>query len=205
MIKLFYAPNACSISPHVALREAELPFEIDRVDFMRGKKLESGGDLSSVNPKGYVPAMFLDNGELLTEGAVMVQYIADLVPAKKLAPPQGTFERVRLQEWLNFIATELHKGFSPLFSPVANDEYKTSAKERLAHRFSILATGLGDKPFLMGETFTVADGYSLYVMRTWIRMVKTDLPGGLASYLERIQARPSVQAALAAEGLTAKP
>ncbi|HEX4340837.1 MAG TPA: glutathione transferase GstA [Polyangiaceae bacterium] len=205
MFKLFYAPNACSLSPHVALREAELPFELEKVDFMRGKRLASGADLMSVNPKGYVPAMLLDDGQLLTEGAVMVQYIADLAPAKKLAPPQGSFERVRLQEWLNFIATELHKGFSPLFSPVANEEYKTAVKEKLAHRFSLLATGLGDQPWLTGQTFTVADGYALYVMRTWVRVVKTELPGGLPAYLERIQERPSVQAALAAEGLSSKP
>jgi glutathione S-transferase len=149
--------------------------------------------------------MLLDDGQLLTEGAVMVQYIADLAPAKKLAPPQGTFERLRLQEWLNFIATELHKGFSPLFSPVANEEYKASVKERLTQRFSILAKGLGDKPYLMGDGFTVADGYALYTMRTWLRTVKQELVPGLRPYLERIQARPTVKAALDAEGLSAEP
>src|ERR1700730_6927621 len=139
MLTLFYAPLACSLSPHIALRESGIPFELDRVDFKNGKKTESGKSFTELNPKGYVPALLLDNGDIRTEGAAMVQNIADLKPERQLAPPPGTFERVRLQEWLNFIATELHKGLSPLFSAQASDEYKAFAKERLASRLAFVA------------------------------------------------------------------
>lgn len=202
MLKLFYAPGACSISPHIALREAGIPFELDRVDFMRGKKLESGGDFTSVNPKGYVPAMLLDDGELLTEGTAMVQYIADLRPEKKLAPPAGSFARVRLQEWLNFIATELHKGLGPLFAKEAPDEYKAVARAKLESRLALLAKGVEGKRFLMGEDFTVADGYAFYVLRSWRRVFKGELPDVLSAYYDRIASRPAVQEALKAEGFT---
>jgi glutathione S-transferase len=202
MLKLFYASGACSLSPHIALREAELPFELDRVDFMRAKRLESGGDFTSVSEKGYVPALRLDNGELLTEGVAIVQYIADLRPGKKLAPPPGSFERVRLQEWLNFIATELHKGLTPLYAKQASDEYKAFARERLASRLTLLARGVQGKPFLMGETFTVADGYAFYVLRSWTRVLKGELTHELADYFDRLSSRPAVQQALRAEGFT---
>jgi glutathione S-transferase len=201
MLKLYYTPLGCSLSPHIALREAGISFELVRVDLMRGKKLPDGSDFSAVNPKGYIPALVLDDGALLTEGAVMVQYIADLKPETKLAPPNGSFERVRLQEWLNFIATELHKGFATLFSPIANAEFKDATIEKLAGRFAFLAESLGDKDYLFDKTFTVADGYALYAMRSWDRVVKRELPGDLRRYRERIEQRPAVKAALQAEGL----
>jgi glutathione S-transferase len=203
MMKLYYAPGACSLSPHIALREAGLPFEPVRVDFMRGKQLEGGGTLNDVNPKGYVPALVLDDGQLLTEGAVIVQYIADLAPFTNLAPPPGTFERVRLQELLNFIATELHKGTGPLYAKAAPEEYKQLVRDKVATRFQHLADVLGDKPFLLGDRFTIADGYALYAIRSWLRF-KLPLPPVLLAYQERLEARPAVHAALEAEGLLAK-
>lgn len=200
MMKLFYAPGACSLSPHIALREAGLPFELVRVDFMRGKSLEGGGTLAEVNPKGYVPALRLDDGQLLTEGVAIVQYIADLSPFSNLAPANGTFERVRMWELLNFIATELHKGLGPLFSKTAGEEYLKSVRDRLASRFAHLAEVLGDKPYLTGDTFTIADGYALYTIRSAQRL-KVTLPDALIAYQQRVEARPAVREALAAEGL----
>jgi glutathione S-transferase len=202
MLELYYAPYACSLSPHVALREAGVPFELVRVDFARGKTLPDGSAFASVNPKGYVPALVLDDGQVLTEGAVMVQYIADLKPEAGLAPRQGTFERVRLQEWLNFIATELHKGIGPLFAAAANDEYKKVVKEKVASRLAFVAKSLEGKPYLFGDTFTIVDGYMLYVLRAWQRVTKEDVPHGLGAYLARILARPAVKAALEAEGVS---
>jgi glutathione S-transferase len=200
MLKLYYARLACSISPHIALREAGLPFELVRVDFKSGKKLPDGSDYGKVNPKGYVPALMLDDGEVLTEGVAIIQYIADLKPESGLAPPPASFERVRLQEWLNFIATELHKGLGLLFSNLASEELKKAATEKLASRLAFLARGIGDKPYLFGDRFSVADGYAFYVIRTWNRVVKRELPAGLTAYHDRIAARPAVQAALVAEG-----
>jgi glutathione S-transferase len=202
MLKLYYAPYACSLSPHVALREAGIPFDLVRVDFARGKTLPDGSTFASVNPKGYVPALVLDDGQVLTEGAVMVQYIADLKPESHLAPKQGSFERVRLQEWLNFIATELHKGLGPLFAATANDEYKKVVRDKVASRLAFVAKSLEGKPYLLGDTFSVADGYVLYVLRAWQRVTKEDVPDGLGAYLARLQARPAVKAALEAEGLS---
>jgi glutathione S-transferase len=199
MLKLYYAAGGCSISPHIALREANIPFELHRVDFLRGKRLDDGGDFARINPKGYIPALVLDNGELLTEGAAMVQYIADLRPESRLAPPPGTFERVRLQEWLNFIATELHKGLAPLTSKIANEEYKQATTEKFAGRLAYMSEKLAGKRFLMGDTFTVADGYAFYALRAW-QSLKHEITGALLAYYERIKARPSVQAALGAEG-----
>lgn len=200
MLKLFYAPGACSLSPHIALRESGLPFELVRVDFMRGKALEGGGTLADVNPKNYVPALRLDDGNLLTEGVAIVQYIADLSPASNLAPPLGTFERVRMWELLNFIATELHKGMGPLYTKTIGDEYKQSVRDKLAARFAHLVDVLGDRPFLTGETFTIADGYALYAIRAAQRLGLA-IPPALLAYQLRVEARPSVRAALEAEGL----
>jgi glutathione S-transferase len=202
MMKLYYAPGACSISPQIALREAGLPFELVRVDFMRGKSLPDGRAFTEVNPKGYVPALELPDGQILTEGAAMVQYIADLAPESRLAPPAGSFERVRLQEWLNFIATELHKASSVFFSRVPADEYKASVKERMAARLAFLEQSLGDKKYLFGDVFTIADGYALYALRVWRRIVKGELSPRLAAYEAAIVERPSVKASLEAEGLT---
>ena len=204
-MKLYYASGACSISPHVALREAGIPFDLVRVDFMRGKSLPDGTPFTSVNKKGYVPALGLDDGELLTEGVAMVQYIADLVPEKKLAPANGTFARVRFQELLNYIATELHKGTGPLFSPKLNDEYRAVVMEKFAQRFEYLEELVKKNPsgWLFGDGFTVADGYALYALRTWEKVgkVKLDDYPVLAAYRRRIEERPTVKAALEAEGL----
>ena len=200
MIKLYYAPGACSLSPHIALREAGVPFELVLVDFAKGRATADGKTLQAVNPKNQVPTLALDDGAILTEGSAMVQYIADLAPQKALAPAAGTLARVRLQEWLNFIATELHKGLSPLLSPVSGDEYKKMARERLAGRLDYIAKTMTG-PYLMGEQFTVADGYLLYALRTW-RRLEGELPNALADYAGRVSARPAVRAALEAEGLT---
>jgi glutathione S-transferase len=179
-----------------------VPFALDKVDLLRAKKLSSGGSFTRVSPKGYVPALRLDTGALLTEGVAIVQYIADLRPEKQLAPPPGSFERVRLQEWLNFIATELHKGFTPLCAKQASDEYKAFAREQFASRLAVLAQGVADTPFLLGDTFTVADGYAFYVLRTWTRVMKGALPGELAAYFGRLSSRPAVKEALRAEGFS---
>jgi glutathione S-transferase len=202
MLTLYYAPGACSISPHIALLEAALPFTLERVDFKAGKKLADGRPFVAINPKGYVPALGLADGQLLTEGVAIVQYIADLNPEAGLAPPPGTFERVRLQEWLNFISTELHKGLSPLFSPQASEEFKEAVKDRMAIRLGFVAKSLVGKEFLLGDRFSVADGYALYVLRTWKRFAHGDLPDGLADYHARIEERPAVRAALDAENLS---
>jgi glutathione S-transferase len=199
-MKLYYAPHTCALSPHIALEESGLPYESIRVD-MASRKLPDGSELAKVSPKGYVPALIMDDGNLLTEGAVMVQYIADKAPDKRLAPKNGTLERLRLQEWLNFIATELHKGYGAFYHKDAGEAYREFMTGRLLKRISVLADGLGDKPYLMGD-FTVADGYALYVLRTWENLVKKPLPDNVVRWKERIAARPAVKAALAGEGLT---
>lgn len=196
-MKLFYVPGVCSLSPHIALREAGLKFELDQVD--RKTKISNAGvDYLALNPKGYVPALQLDDGNVLTEGAAMVQYIADLAPEKKLAPASGTLERYRLNEWLIYIATEIHKGFSPLFS--ATDETRPPLLARQAGKFEFLNSKLAGKQYLMGDQFTVADGY-LYTVLTWMPRVGMDLAKwpNLKAFFDRVEARPAVQAALAAE------
>jgi len=196
-MKLFYVPGVCSLSPHIALREAGLKFELDQVD--RKTKISNAGvDYLALNPKGYVPALQLDDGNVLTEGAAMVQYIADLAPEKKLAPASGTLERYRLNEWLIYIATEIHKGFSPLFS--ATDETRPPLLARQAGKFEFLNSKLAGKQYLMGDQFTVADGY-LYTVLTWTPRVGMDLAKwpNLKAFFDRVEARPAVQAALAAE------
>ncbi len=200
-MKLYHKPGACSLSPHIVLREAGLDFELERVD-LASKKTGSGGDYFGVNPKGYVPALALDDGQLLTEGPAIVQYLADLVPEKRLAPPAGTMERVRLQEWLNFIATELHKGFSPLYNPRAPEEWKGVARELLAKRIALVAERLAGRDYLMGDAFTVADAY-LFTVLNWAAFAKVDLSPWpvLGAYQARVAARPAVRAALLAEGL----
>ncbi|NMO15401.1 glutathione transferase GstA [Pyxidicoccus fallax] len=201
-MKLFYSPGACSLSPHIVLQETGLPFEIVKVD-IRAKKTEAGADYWAINPKGYVPAIQLDDGGLLTEGPAIVQYLADKAPEKKLAPANGTVERYRLQELLNYISTELHKSYSPLFNPAFPEEGKKIYKERLAQRYKLIEERLAAKgPFLMGEQFTVADAY-LFTVTNWAGHVKVDLEPfpALRAYQARVAARPSVQAALKAEGL----
>lgn len=201
MLRLYYTPVACSLSPNIALREAGLPFELDRID-LKTKKAASGKNYLDVNPKGYVPALELDDGRVITEGVAIVQYIADQAPESGLAPPAGTFERVRLQEWLNFIATELHKGMAPAYSPLASDELKQVTRERVGSRLAFLGKQLEGKRYLLGDRFSIADGYAFYAMRLWQRVTKADLPEGLSAYYARIAERPAVKAALAAEGLT---
>lgn len=201
-MKLFYSPGVCSLSPHIVLREAGLSFDMEKVD-IRAKKTEHGGDYFGINPKGYVPALGLDDGSLLTEGPAIVQYIADKVPEKKLAPANGTMERYRLQEMLNFISTELHKGYSPLFNPSFADDAKQVFRERLASRYKLVEDMLSSKgPYLLGEFFSVADAY-LFTVTNWASHVKLDLSSfpSLGAYMARVAARPAVQAALKAEGL----
>ena len=202
--KLYYSPGACSLSPHIALREAGLPFDLVKVD-LAGKKFDGGKDYYAVNAKGYVPALGLSDGQVITEGAIIVQYIADQKPELELAPPSGTLERVRLNEWLHFTATELHKGFGPINNPKANDELKQFFKARLAARFEVLAKALTDQPYLLGDTFTVADGYAYYVLRNLRKLDKVALEGApaLSAFFERVAARPAVRAALEAEGIPA--
>lgn len=199
-MKLYFSPAACSFSPHVALREAGLDFELVKVDLKTGKIVANGSDFSRVNPKGYVPVLELDDGSVLTEGPAIVQYIADLKPASGLAPQAGTFERYRLQEWLGFINSEIHKGFSPLFNPATPDDYKTTIRANLAKRLAFVAGYLEQNDFLLGKQFSVADGY-LYTVLNWGQWTGIDLSRwpSLVAFQERIGARESVQAARAAE------
>jgi glutathione S-transferase len=198
-MKLYFSPNACSLSPHIALREAGLPFELDRVNFGT-KKTKTGEDFLAINPKGYVPTLKLDDGQVLTEGPAIVQYIADRKPESGLAPAAGTLERYRLQEWLNYISTELHKSFSPLFNPKTPAETKQLVKDQLATKFGFISKKLEAHPFLMGDKFTVADGYLFTVLR-WTKFVDIDLSQWpvLTAYAARISDRPAVREALAAE------
>jgi glutathione S-transferase len=200
-MKLYYSPGACSLSPHIALREAGLDFEAIQVD-LGAKTTKAGADYRKINPKGAVPALEIDGGQVLTEGSAIVQYIADKKPGSKLAPVAGSTERYRLQEWLNYIASEIHKGFSPLFNPKAPDEWKSAVKDMLAGKFDYLSKQLDGKSYLMGDTFTVADGY-LFTILSWAKGMSIDLAKWpvLQAYLARVAARPAVNAALKAEGL----
>jgi len=200
-MKLYYSPGACSLSPHIVLREAGLAFE-PVLASTKTHKLQDGTDYYGINPKGYVPLLELDNGERLSEGPVIVQYIADQVPAKKLAPPAGTMARYRLQEWLNFITSELHKGFSPLFNPAVPEDAKPVFRAKLAERFKWVDSQLAGKQYLMGDEFSVADAY-LFTVTSWGGYVGVDTSGlaNLGAFMERMKARPAVQEALKAEGL----
>jgi glutathione S-transferase len=200
-MKLYYSPGACSLSPHIVSREAGIPLELQKVS-TKDKTMEGGGDYWQVNGKGYVPALKMDDGQLLTEGPAIVQYLADRKPESGLAPKNGTPERYRLQEWLNFTTAEIHKGFSPLFRPNTPEEYKTISKENLAKRFDWLDQQLKGKDYLMGKTFTVADAY-LFVVLGWTKPTGIDLSRwpNLAAYHARVAARPKVKEAMLAEGL----
>ena len=199
-MKLYYAPGTCSLSPHIVAREAGLPLTLVRVD-NRNKTTESGEDYRAINPKGYVPLLELDNGVRISEGPAIVQYLADLAPASKLAPANGTVERYQLQEWLNFITSEVHKQFSPLFDATMPDEAKEKFRNRLATRFDWIAGQLKGRDYLMGS-FTVADAY-LFVVLGWTKFTGPDLARWpvLQEYVARVAARPHVQEALKAEGL----
>lgn len=200
-MKLYYAPGACSLSPHIAAREAGIDIELEKVDFAT-RKTENEEDFNHVNPKGYVPALRLDNGEVLTECQVIVQYIADQVPDKQLIPKKGSLERYRTEEWLSFIASEIHKTFGPLFRKDLPDEERKLVMEKIAKRFTYVNEYLEGKQFLMGEAFTVADGY-LFTILTWTKPAGIDLAAypNIAGYMERIRVRPAVQTALKEEGL----
>jgi len=203
-MKLYYSPGACSLSPHIVAREAGIPVELQKVS-TKDKTMEGGGDYWQVNGKGYVPALQLDDGSLLTEGPAIVQYLADRKPESNLAPKSGTIERYRVQEWLNFITAEIHKGFSPLFRPNTPEEYKTISKENLAKRFDWLDKQLAGKDYLTGKTFTVADAY-LFVVAGWTKPTGIDLSRwpNLAAFHARVAARPKVKEAMLAEGLIKK-
>ena len=200
-MRLYFSPGACSLSPHIVLREAGLGFDLEQVD-LKAKKTKNGEDFTRINPKGQVPVLGLDNGEFLTEGPAIVQYIADRKPEAGLIPAAGTMERTRVQEWLNFITSELHKGFSPLFRPSTPEGYKTISKENLANRFAYLDGHLAGRDYLLGKPFTVADAY-LFTVAGWSKPMNIDLGRwpNLNCFQERVGARPKVREALKAEGL----
>ena len=199
-MKLYYSPGACSLSPHIVLAETGLPYDLERVD-LKTKRTESGRDFTTISDKGYVPVLQLDDGAFLSEGPAIVQYIADQAPASGLAPAAGTLPRYRLQEWLGFIGTELHKTFSPLWHS-QNEEIRQAAMATLERRFDWLAPQLADEPFLLGKQFTVADAY-LFTVLNWTNFLKMPLDRwpSLSAYLTRIAARPAVVRALDEEGL----
>jgi glutathione S-transferase len=198
-MKLYFAPEACSLSPHIVLEELGLPFTLVKVD-TKTKKTAGGRDFLAVNPKGYVPVLELDNGERLTEGPAIVQYLADLKPGAKLAPANGTFERTRLQEWLNFISTEIHKSYSPMFNAALPEAAKAIFKDKLIQRYTFVAATLDKQDYLLGNRFTVADAY-LFVVTRWAKHFDIDVDRwpALASFMERVAARASAITALQTE------
>ncbi len=200
-MKLYFSPGACSLSPHIVLREAGANFELEQVNHQE-KKTKAGRDYWTVNPKGQVPCLELDNGETLTEGPVIVQYIADLMPAAGLAGAAGSMERYRIQEWLNYIGSELHKSFGPMFRPTTPDAYKELSRENIGKRFDWLDKQLAGKQYLMGDKFSVADAY-LFAVARWSPRVNIDISKwpNIKAFVERVAARPKVQEALKAEGL----
>ncbi len=200
-MKLFLKPGACSLSPHIVLEELGLSYETEVVDLAR-KTTASGQDYLAINPKGYVPALQLDGGELLTEGPAIVQYLADLAPEKRLAPANGSVARYQLQAWLTFIGTELHKSFSPFFNPKAPQEWKDIARANLERRLAYTAQQLEGQDYLLGSDFSVADAY-LFTVLGWAKFIQLDLAAWpvLVAYQARVAVRPAVQAALKAEGL----
>src|SRR4051812_22118687 len=200
-MKLFYAAGACSLSPHIVARESGLDLQIEKVD-LKAKKTASGADFLAVNPKGYVPALQLDSGEVLTEGPAIVQYLGDKAPAAGIVPANGTMERYRLQETLGFINSEIHKNYSPLFDPGTPDAVATAVRDRLKKRYALFEKRLDGKQYLFGDRFTAADAY-LFTVTNWAGAVKLDLSGfaNLQAFQARVAARPAVQAAMRAEGL----
>lgn len=201
MMKLFFKAGSCSLSPHIVLREAGLAFESEAVD-LKSKVTASGANYLEINPKGYVPALQLDSGEVLTEGPAITQYIADLVPEKKLAPANGTIGRYRLQSWLTFIGTELHKSFGPFFNPLATQEWKDVALANIERRLTYADQKLQGQDYLLGQDFSVADAY-LFTVLSWTKYLKLDLARwpNLQAFQGRVAVRPAVQAAMKAEGL----
>jgi glutathione S-transferase len=200
-MKLYYTPGVCSLAAHIALREAALDFTLEQVDPIT-KQTASGTNYLDVNPNGYVPALEIEPGLVLTEGPAIMQYIADRVPGSRLAPPAGTMERYRLMSWLNFITSEIHKSFTPLFKPNMPAEAKTLIKEQLVARFNYIELHLSKNDYLLSEGFTIADAY-LFVTTEWAGLVGVSLEPwqAIRAFRNRIRARPSVRAALQAEGL----
>lgn len=198
-MKLYFAPGACSLSPHIVLREAGLNVELKKVD-LGSKTIEGGGDFRAINPKGYVPALELPDGTVLTEGPAIVQYIADHNPGSNLAPKNGTIERYRLQEWLNFITSELHKNFGALFNKNISDDWKSAVTTNISKRLDFVAENLKDKKYLFGDQFSVADAY-LFTVLGWGKHVGVDIGPALTEYIGHVGARPKVQEALRAEDL----
>ncbi|KLK91560.1 glutathione S-transferase [Microvirga vignae] len=200
-MKLYYTPGACSLAPHIVAREAGLPITLEKVDLSK-HLTETGQNFRAINPKGYVPAIALKDGSLLTEAAAIIQYLADQQPDAGLAPAHGTTERYRLIEWLTFISSEVHKGFVPLWNPATPEAVKTAAKDRLASRFAYLDEILAKQPFLMGEAFTIADAY-LFTVVNWTNFHAIDISSfeHLSAFQARVASRPKVQEALVAEGL----
>ena len=201
-MKLYYSPGACSLSPHIVAREAGIAVNLQKVDLKTKTLADGGASYTAINGKGYVPALGLDDGSLLTEGPAIVQYMADQKPESGLAPKTGTMDRLRLQEWLNFISSELHKAMGTFFNPKATDDWKAAVTERLGVRFDYLAKELAGKQYLMGDKFSVADAY-LFTILNWAPMVKFDMSRwpALTDYHKRVAQRPKVQEALKAEGL----
>lgn len=200
-MKLYYSPGACSLSPHIALIESGLHFELEKVDLKSGKT-ESGADYASINPKGYVPALLLDSGSLLTEGPTIVQYIADHAPSARIAPKPAAMARYQLTEWLGYINSEIHKAFGPLFDRSSPEEAKAAARKKLDRRFAYVARHLSEHPYLVEDTFSVADGY-LFVTLRWAKAIGIDLSAypSLDAFRERMNQRPAVVSALSAEGI----
>jgi glutathione S-transferase len=200
-MKLYYAPGACSLATHITLLEAGLPHTLEQVD-TKTHRTGGGADFYAINPKGYVPAMQLDDGSIFTEGVALMQYLADQKPDSGLAPKLGTMERYRLMEWMTWISSEVHKGFGPLWSPKNPEEVKEAARAALAKRFAFADAALGGKDYLMGTTFTVADAY-LFTIVNWTNFTGIDISAfaNLGAFMARVSARPQVQAAMRAEGL----
>ncbi len=200
-MKLYYAPGACSLAPHIVAHESGQPVELVKVDVM-SRKIAHDGDFLAINPKGYVPALQLDDGQVLTEGPAIVQYLADRKPGSKLAAPNGTLERYRLQEMLGFINSEIHKTWSPLFNPKALPEVRAERIEYLNKRYALVEKTLEGRDYLFGSQFSAADAY-LFTVTNWGNFVKVDLSQfpNLMAFQKRVAARPAVQAAMKAEGL----
>jgi glutathione S-transferase len=203
-MKLYYYPGACSLAPHIVAREAGIAIALEKVD-LANRTTETGANYLAVNPKGYVPALGLQDNSVLTEASAIIQYMADSQPEKNLAPALGSMERYRLLEWLGFISTEIHKGFGPLWNPATPDAVKAATKERLASRFAYLDEALAKQPFLMGDRFTIADAY-LFTVVNWTNFHAIDISPfpNLQAFQARIASRPAVQQALEAEGLVKK-
>jgi len=203
-MKLYYSSGACSLSPHIVARELGIPLALERVDG-KAKRTEAGRDFWQINPKGYVPALELDNGEVLTEGPAIVQYLVDYSGNTLLAPPNGTLARARLQEMLGYINSEIHKSYSPLFKDDTPEVTRAERKAYLARRYEFIEKVLAKQPWLVGDQFTVADAY-LFAVTRWAEFVQLDLSAfpSLVAFQLRVAARPAVQAAMAAEGLIKK-